>query len=98
MPADASEGKTVWPVHVGDFPLWAENENVWNLFTRCATQWQHAGMEGVKVGLNYRGVELVANRTGCKLSHARFADLQLLESAALGAWDDQRIADAELKK
>ena len=88
----------VWPVHVGDFPLWPENEAVWNLFTGCATQWEHAGMDGVKVGLNYAGVEIVAARTSCKMSHARFADLQLLENAALCAWNDQALADAALKK
>lgn len=99
MPADSVDGAAiVWPVHVGDFPLWPENERVWNLFAACSTQWQHAGMDGVKVGLNYAAVEIVAARTGCKLGRERFADLQLLENAALCAWSDQARADAALKK
>lgn len=85
-------------MHAGDFPLWPENERVWNLFVACATQWQHAGMDGMKVGLNYAGVEIVALRTNCKLGRERFADLQLLENAALVAWSDQARADAALKK
>jgi hypothetical protein len=53
-------------------------------FLRCATQWQYAGMAGVRVGLHYPGVAAVLRLTVPKADRAAvFAGLQVMEYAAV---------------
>lgn len=92
--ADLSDGAS-WPVHSGLFPLWPENRAVFDLFCACHTQWQHAGMEGARVGLMYPGVEIVATRSGFKWSRERWAEFQACETAALTAWAYERSLKAK---
>ena len=99
MPAEDADLSQLgaWPTHAGEFPLWPENRAVFDLFTRCATQWDHAGMDGIKFGLPQERVEMIATRLKFKWSADAFTDLQTLESAALHAWAQQRAHDALTK-
>ena len=97
MPADDADltlGAS-WPVHAGEFPLWPENRPVFDLFVACHTQWQCAGMDGVRVGMIYAGVDIVAARTRFKWSRERWAALQACETAALAAWAYERELKAK---
>jgi hypothetical protein len=69
--------------------LWPDHVEIWNLFHRCGTQWHFA--EGMRTGLNYPGVEVMLRYTVER--HARrqmLIDLQVMEHAALSAWEEQR--------
>lgn len=53
-------------------------------FLRCSTQWNYAGMAGVRVGLNYPGVETVLRLALPEAERAEvFAGLQVMEYAAV---------------
>jgi hypothetical protein len=82
-----------------DFPLWPENKRAYDFFTqRCVTQWHYAGMDGARVALNMEGVRVIYETVfGKRMSVGFLDDLQLCESAALGAWNDQRKAEAKRK-
>jgi hypothetical protein len=59
-------------------------EELWppvELYLRSMSQWVHAGMEGVKVGLNYAGVRLVMETYG--YGARDFEGLQIIERTAL---------------
>lgn len=48
------------------------------------TQWVYAG-RGVRVGLNYQGVQIVIDRLGLNVEPQDWAMLQLLERETLAA-------------
>lgn len=54
------------------------------LFGAVQTQWRYAGMGGVRVGLDYPGVEIV--RRKIHLPRQAFLGLQVMETAALKHW------------
>lgn len=70
-----------------------ENELALTLFTRSGTQWNYSAM-GIRTGLNYSGVEVVALRI---MSAADWDDaflrLQILEAAFLKI-DGEKHGDA----
>lgn len=77
------------------FLVWESNRASFEaFFFGLRTQWQYAGMQAQRTGLNYAGVH-----TYLQLSTPRrqwrglFADVQLMESAVLGA--DQELKDTE---
>lgn len=72
------------------FDLWQENVSSLALFVACSTQWRRAGMSGVPVGLDYAGVDAAARMTGVEITPARFADLQIMEMAALSVWAEEQ--------
>lgn len=75
--------------------LWTEHEQALGLWTAVQTQWRHAGMDGTRTGLCYAGVQVVlAHRVRPALRKRRFADIQIMERAALDAWAEQRAAAA----
>ncbi len=45
---------------------------------------------GGAVGLDYAGVDAGLRRAGIELSPAAWADLQVIEAGALGAWKEDR--------
>lgn len=87
LPAEADEEPMfwLWPDHLPAFEAWA----------MVQTQWRYAGMQGLATGLDYAGV-WVAIRARWPGASGRqrlvFADLQLMERAALDAWAEQRAA------
>ena len=86
-----------WPRHEGEFPLWPENEFIFAFFAALATQWQHAGMDGVKTGILFASIDSLETRQRLCLTDDGFEELRLCEYAALNAWAQQRKADAEKK-
>lgn len=72
------------------FHLWRQNVQAWDLFMAVQTQWR-IGMGG-REGLDYHGVEVVMQRSGIA-EPARdrlFADLRVMERAALKAWAEAK--------
>lgn len=67
------------------FPVYSENWPVVDLFLRVQTQWARGPM-GHRIGLNYQGVDIVAEKLSISLDGARFRDLQIMELAML-KWD-----------
>ncbi len=53
------------------------------LFLALSTQWRSAGMAGVRVGIDYAAIEPTLRLTGREGSPELFADLQVMEGAAL---------------
>lgn len=70
--------------------LWSCNEDSWALFGAVQTQWR-VGFGG-REGLDYRAVEIVMQRRGIPEDQRDrlFADLQVIEMAALAAWSEKR--------
>jgi hypothetical protein len=64
------------------------------LFARCATQWRTAGMSGIRTGLDYPAVRLVARAMGVAWSEALLADVQVMEFEALAVWSEESRRDA----
>ena len=74
------------------FCVYAENIPSVNVFVQLRTQWQYAGMDGQRVGLNYAAATAwLALHLHPRRRRAVMADLQTMENAVL-------IADRELRK
>lgn len=74
--------------------LWAEHALSVSVFRRCFTQWHLAGLSGQRAGLRYDQVRIVFDAIG-GLPEAwpdTFNELQVLESASLELWSEQRAA------
>lgn len=50
------------PDETEDIPVLPENQLPIELFICCQTQWQFAGMSGVRVGMNWQSMELAMKR------------------------------------
>lgn len=50
------------------------------LFFAAATQWRHAGLVGVPVGLDYAGVEAAARALGLAFDAATFGQIAEMEA------------------
>lgn len=62
-------------------------------FMRCATQWRHAGMDGIRTGLDYAAVESVLRLTvPAKERRAVFEGIQMMEYAALSVFTERAAA------
>jgi len=79
-------------VEEADFELIEELWPPVEFYLRCGTQWVHAGMEGIKVGLDYGGVRLVMETYG--YDARAFEGLQIIERAALSVMDKARMENA----
>jgi hypothetical protein len=53
------------------------------LFLALETQWLRHAMTGAALGLTYQAIPATAEMTGIKMTPALFADLQIMEKAAL---------------
>ena len=74
------------------FGVYAENIPSVNAFVALRTQWQYAGMDGQRVGLNYAAATAwLTLHLRPRRRRAVMTDLQTMESAVL-------IADRELQK
>jgi Phage related hypothetical protein (DUF1799) len=54
------------------------------LFLGADTQWRTAGMSGVRIGLDYAALPIVAQALDMTLDGEVFSDLKVIESGALG--------------
>jgi len=60
------------------------------LLCGSATQWRTAGMSGLRVGLDYAGVAIVAQAHGIAIDAGLMARLQVVEVEALKVWAENR--------
>lgn len=75
MPAANRRGLEIFPA----------NQPALDLFLSCQTQWRAFGV-GVSIiwlGLDYQAVRVAADLMGIEISPALFADLRVMESAAM---------------
>jgi hypothetical protein len=70
--------------------VWPEHWDAWRVFMAMATQWNGAGMAGLRVGLRYEALPVASRGVGVKLSPAVFRDIRLMEAEALSAWSEKR--------
>lgn len=61
--------------------VWEENWPVLRLFLAMATQWRHAGMAGLPVGLDYAALPVVAGALELVLDGALLRRLRAMEDA-----------------
>ncbi|TFF20543.1 hypothetical protein E3C22_16680 [Jiella endophytica] len=75
-----------------DVAVWVVNWRTVLAFLACATCWRFAaGMSGmIRLGLDYAGVDVMLRRRG--YDDVDFADMQLMEEAALEAFGE--VAEA----
>lgn len=71
--------------------VWEDNWDHWKFFLGVSSQWVYAGMTGVRVALNWPGIEVVARALGVrgKAWREQVLALQVVEAAALKAWAEQ---------
>jgi hypothetical protein len=67
------------------FAVLPENWDAVMLFLKCCTQWRHAGLAGIRTGLDYSAVDVVMRHTDIKDPQDAFWRLQQIESEALAA-------------
>lgn len=69
------------------FEVLPENRAAVLLFVALGTQWRRAGVDGIRVGLDYTAIGPTAGLMGQEMSPRLFADLRTLEQAALEAME-----------
>ncbi|WP_276202255.1 DUF1799 domain-containing protein [Rheinheimera baltica] len=71
------------------------NQLIVSLFFTCATQWNYAGMAGVRVGLNYPAVDVRISKIPdyvelpLHLQSDVWQGLAVMERACLTVWSEQ---------
>jgi len=65
-----------------DFLVHEDNWQAARLFQGCLTQWRYAGMNGVRTGLDYGAVRIVAEAKDIEMA-AAFDGLQVMEAESL---------------
>lgn len=77
------------------FEVWPENWDHWLFFLDVATQWLTAGLTGVRVGLNWPGIEVVARATGLRGAawRGQVQALLVVEKAVLEALRERAEQD-----
>lgn len=73
------------PAREADAPIsvFPANWGALRVFLSLATQWRRAGMEGVRVGMDYPSVPVVAGPMGVAVDADLLARLRVLEGEAL---------------
>ncbi|MBL4801957.1 MAG: DUF1799 domain-containing protein [Emcibacter sp.] len=66
-----------------DFIVHFDNWDIIRLFTSCRTQWRRGGLNGIKIGLDYVAVQVVATARNIELSEDNFMGLQVMEAESL---------------
>ena len=59
-----------------------DNAATVQLFDALLSQWRFAGMQGIRVGLDYTAIEPTARMLDVELGPMRFQELRLMESVA----------------
>ena len=75
-----------------DFGVWPDNWEAVQLFSGLSTQWRHAGMAGVAVGLDYTAVRAVFDMQAIKRKHwPELLDrIRVLEAEALSVMRENK--------
>lgn len=66
-----------------------ENWDAVRLFLAADTQWNHAGMAGIRTGLRYEAVDIVARRLGY-VGQEVWQRVLVMERVALEYWAGKR--------
>lgn len=74
----------------GDYYVLPENWQALELFLLCQEQWHRAGLEGMRVGLDYLRLEAVMRMEGIKDQRAEFRRVREIEAGALEAMQEKR--------
>lgn len=56
------------------------------LFNSLQTQWNWHPMAGLRTGLNYASIPVIAAIIAVTMTPALFLDIRIMEGAALDAW------------
>jgi hypothetical protein len=67
----------------GEIVLAPDEALSFSLFAALGTQWDRHGMTGARLGIRYDVIRPTADNMGLPFSPAMFADIQLMERAAL---------------
>lgn len=67
----------------GEITLSPDEALSFSLFVALGTQWDRHAMTGARLGLRYDVIRPTAENMGLDFSPAMFADIQLMETAAL---------------
>lgn len=89
------------PTKDAEGPIMVLQENVTavGIFFRMSTQWDTAGMSGMRVGLNYSSLESVINLLGLAAQGRIILDkIQVMERAALKVFLEKSEADQRQRK
>lgn len=79
---DARYGNGIDDDQPGDFEVWEENFSTLEVFLSLSTQWRPGPLGGC-LGLDYPGVRAALRMRRVRKPQQVFADLQVMESAAL---------------
>lgn len=70
--------------------MWEDNRAAVGLFLALGTQWRSAGMEGEPSGLDYTAIPVTARLRAVRMTPTLFAEIRIMEHAALTAWAEKR--------
>jgi hypothetical protein len=70
-----------------DIDIHPDEQDSVALFFALASQWRWHPMAGARTGLDYAAVAATATMAGIAMTPARFADLRIMEGAALAVWN-----------
>lgn len=70
--------------------MWEDNAPALRLFLAASSQWRMAGHPPRPVAMDYAGVEAAARLAGIDVTPPLFADLRIMEAAALRAMAERR--------
>jgi hypothetical protein len=60
------------------------------LFFALGTQWRHAGMTGLRIGLDYTAIEATARMLDIEMTPQLLVDLRVMEDEALATWAEKQ--------
>lgn len=67
----------------GEIALAPDEVEPVTLFLMLGSQWRHHAMSGLRLGLDYAAIPATAAMAGIAMTPALFADLRVMEGAAL---------------
>lgn len=77
--------------------VWPENWSNWLFFMKVQMHWVHAGMDGVRVALDFPAIEVVAKALGYRGKgwSQLVEDLLVIQETALDGWRERRAEKDE---
>jgi len=73
----------------GDFEVHYDNWDIVRWFLKVQSQWRYAGMNSVRVGLDYTACEAAARMMDIPADQDRFAGLWIMEAEALRVFNER---------
>jgi len=74
----------------GEFEVFEQNREIFQVFMAAETQWRYVGLEGVPAGLDYAGVQASAAALDVAWNRDLLTGLKVMERAAVKALIDAR--------